>query len=158
VKSRLQTIDHKKERTFQMAVGYFLDKTHEPTKEEILAVLGASGPLWQDLLDFIETSFAIPGIFSCAGPKYGWNLWYKKGGKALTTLFPQKDYFVAQVVLGRDQVEKALTLELGDKVGRLLRETPQFHDGRWLFIPVSDQVDMLDVEKLLLLKRKPIKK
>ena len=66
--------------------------------------------------------------------------------------------FVAQVVLGRDQVEKALALELGDKVGRLLRETPQFHDGRWLFISVSDQVDLLDVKKLLLLKRKPIKK
>jgi hypothetical protein len=141
-----------------MAVGYFLEKTHEPTQEEILAALGASAPLWQALLDFIATSFAIPPVFSFGGKNYGWNLWYKKSGKALTSLFPQKDYFVAQVVLGKDQVEKALALELGDKVGRLLRETPQFHDGRWLFIPVSDQVDLLDVEKLLLLKRKPIKK
>ena len=141
-----------------MAVGYFLDKTVEPSQDEIDATLGASASLWHALLDFIETSFAIPGIFSCAGPKYGWNLWYKKGGKALVTLFPQKDYFVAQVVLGKEQVEKALALDLGEKVGRLLRETPQFHDGRWLFIAVSDEVDLKDVEMLLLLKRKPIKK
>ncbi len=141
-----------------MAIGYFLDKTVEPSQEEIDAALGASASHWHALLDFIETSFAIPGIFSCAGPKYGWNLWYKKGGKALVTLFPQKDYFIAQVVLGKEQVEKALALELGEKVGRLLRETPQFHDGRWLFIPVSDEVDLKDVEMLLLLKRKPIKK
>ncbi len=141
-----------------MAIGYFLDKKYEPSQEEIDAALSASASHWHALLDFIETGFAIPGIFSCAGPKYGWNLWYKKGGKALVTLFPQKDYFVAQVVLGKEQVERALALELGEKVGRLLRETPQFHDGRWLFIPVSDEVDLKDVEMLLLLKRKPIKK
>ena len=43
---------------------------------------------------------------------------------------------VAQIVLGSAQVEQALPLELGEAVGTLLRETPQFHDGRWLFIPV----------------------
>jgi hypothetical protein len=141
-----------------MAVGYFLDKTVEPTKEEIHAVLGTKAPLWQALLDFIETSFAIPGVFNFGGKNYGWNLWYKKGGKALTTLYPQKDHFIAQVVLGKEQVEKALALELGEKVRRILQDTPQFHDGRWLFIPVSNEVDLQDVEKLLVLKRKPIKR
>ena len=141
-----------------MAVGYFLEKTVEPTREEIEAALGASASHWQALLDFIETSFAIPPVFSFGGKNYGWNLWYKKGGKALTSLYPQKDHFIAQVVLGKEQVEKALALELDEKVRRLLRETPQFHDGRWLFIPVSDEADVQDVERLLLLKRKPIKK
>lgn len=141
-----------------MAVGYFLEKTVEPSREEIDAALRASASHWHALLDFIETSFAIAPVFSFGGKNYGWNLWYKKGGKALTSLYPQKDHFIAQVVLGKEQVEKALALELGEKVGRLLRETPQFHDGRWLFIPVSDEVDLKDVEMLLLLKRKPIKK
>jgi len=141
-----------------MAIGYFLEKTIEPTREEIDAALGASASHWQALLDFIETSFAIPPVFSFGGKNYGWNLWYKKGGKALTTLYPQKDHFIAQVVLGKEQVEKALALELGEKVSRILQETPQFHDGRWLFIPVSDEADVQDVERLLLLKRKPIKK
>lgn len=141
-----------------MAIGYFLEKTIEPTREEIDAALGASASHWQALLDFIETSFAIPPVFSFGGKNYGWNLWYKKGGKALTTLYPQKDHFIAQVVLGKEQVEKALALELDEKVSRILRETPQFHDGRWLFIPVMSETDAADVEQLLLVKRRPARK
>ena len=37
--------------------------------------------------------------------------------------------------LGKTEVEKAMALPLGEKVGRLLRGTPQLHSGQWLFIP-----------------------
>ena len=62
---------------------------------------------------------------------------------------------VAQIVLGNAQVEQALALELGEAVGTLLRETPQFHDGRWLFIPVRTARDAVDVKQLLQVKRRP---
>ena len=62
---------------------------------------------------------------------------------------------VAQIVLGSTQVEQALALELGEAVGTLLRETPQFHDGRWLFIPVRTARDAVDVKQLLQVKRRP---
>ena len=141
-----------------MAIGYFLEKTIEPTREEIDAALGASASHWQALLDFIETSFAIPPVFSFGGKNYGWNLWYRKGGKSLVSLFPQRDHFIAQVVLGKEQVEKALTLLLGEKVGSLVRETRQLHDGKWLWIPVTCEADAADVEQLLLVKRRPVKR
>ena len=62
---------------------------------------------------------------------------------------------VAQIVLGNVEVEQALQLELGEAVGTLLRETPQFHDGRWLFIPVRTERDAEDVKQLLQVKRRP---
>ncbi len=62
---------------------------------------------------------------------------------------------VAQIVLGNVQVEQALQLELGEAVGTLLRETPQFHDGRWLFIPVRTARDAEDAKQLLQVKRRP---
>lgn len=139
-----------------MAIGFFTDKTHQPTEQDIQAALGAAYPLWERLLRFIQTNYQIPGELSYGGKNYGWNLWYRKSGKSLTSLFPQEGGFIAQVVLGREQAEKAESLDVGENVGRLVRETPQLHDGKWLWIPVTQERDALDVENLLLLKRRPV--
>lgn len=139
-----------------MPIGYFLDKTRPPTPEELQAVMGSVFPLWQRLLRFIETNYKLSEDMSYGGKNYGWNLWYRKSGKSLVSLYPQQDRFVAQVVLGREQAGKTATLNLGEKVRKLVDETQQRHDGKWLFIPVTDEADVMDVEKLLLLKRRPV--
>jgi len=141
-----------------MTVGFFLDKDHEPSADEVLVALGASGPLWERLVRFIADTYQMPGEWSYGGKKYGWNLWYRKGGKSLTSLFPQEGYLVAQVVLGREEGERALALSLGNHVGQMLRDAPLLHDGRWLFIPVTSETDTADVEQLLLVKRRPARK
>ena len=98
------------------------------------------------------------GDMTYGGKNYGWNLWYRKSGKSLASLYPQENAFIAQVVLGREQVEKALTLPLGENVRRVVHETPSLHDGRWLFIKITTETDVTDVEQLLLLKKRPVKK
>ena len=139
-----------------MTVGSLLDKTQQPTPQDIQKTLGAAWPLWEDLTRFLAEAYPeIPPDLSYGGKKYGWNLWYRKSGKSLLSLYPQEGYCVAQIVLGNVQVEQALQLELGEAVGRLLRETPQFHDGRWLFIPVRTERDAEDVKQLLQVKRRP---
>ena len=139
-----------------MTVGSLLDKTQQPTPQDIQRTLGTAWPLWEDLTRFLAEAYPeIPPDLSYGGKKYGWNLWYRKSGKSLLSLYPQEGYCVAQIVLGNAQVEQALQLELGEAVGTLLRETPQFHDGRWLFIPVRTERDAEDVKQLLQVKRRP---
>lgn len=140
-----------------MAIGYFTEKLHQPTPDELAAVMGAAYPFWQRLLRFIADTYQMEGELSYGGKNYGWNLWVRKSGKSLVSLYPQAGSLVAQVVLGKAQVEQALTLNLGDKVGRMVRETPQLHDGKWLFIPVTDEIDAGDVAQLLLVKKRPVK-
>ena len=141
-----------------MSIGFFIDMNHQPSLKELNDNLGPIQPLWERLLQFIETNYQMPGELSFGGKKYGWNLWYRKSGKSLVTLYPQEKSFVAQVVLGKDQVEKALELSLGDIAGRMLRETPQLHDGKWLFIPITEERNVQDVEQLLLVKRRPVRR
>ena len=141
-----------------MAAGSFLDKSAPPTEPEVAQALQAAYPLWQALVAFMAENYAMQVPLSYGGKKYGWNLWYRKNGKALACLFPNQGYFVAQVVLGREQVEKAMSLALGAKVSQFVRETPQFHDGKWLWIPVQDAQDLEDVQQLILLKKRPVKK
>jgi hypothetical protein len=141
-----------------MPIGFFLDKAHQPTDSELSTALGAAAPLWKRLLAFIQDTYQMTAELTFGGKNYGWNLWYRKSGKSLVTLYPQKDGLVAQVVLGKTEVEKALALTLGEDVDKALRDTPQLHDGRWLFIPVTTETDVDDVEHLLLVKKRPLKR
>ena len=139
-----------------MTVGSLLDKDHPPTWQEIEQTLGDAWGAWDRLTRYLaETYPEIPPELSYGGKKYGWNLWYRKSGKSLLSLFPNEGYFVAQIVLGSAQVEQALSLELGENVGSLLRQTPQLHDGRWLYIQASTEQDVGDIQQLLRLKRRP---
>lgn len=138
-----------------MSIGTFLDKDHQPTMPEVLDALGSKRSLWEKLTQFISSNYPISGEWNFGGKKYGWNVWYRKSGKTLVSLYPKQGDFVAQIVLGKDQVEQALDLKLGNNVGTVLKETPQLHDGRWLFIRVKNEKDIKDIQQLLQVKRKP---
>ncbi len=138
-----------------MPIGTFLDKEHQPTANDVSVALGSKEPLWHELEQFLAETYAVPGVWGFGGKNYGWNVSYRNGGKALVSLFPRDKSFVAQIVLGVDQVAEAACLKLGKQVATVLRETPQLHDGRWLFIPVKSKQDLKDVQALLQVKRKP---
>ena len=134
----------------------FTDPKHQPTPEEIRFALGSRFPLWERLTSFIETSYRIQGTWSTWGPaKSGWNLRYRRNGKSLAALHPQQERVFVVIVLGMIQAERALQLELIEKITRMLQEAPQLRDGRWLFIPVTSESDAADVEKLLVVKVQP---
>jgi len=142
-----------------MTMGYFTNRSHQPSPEEIRLALGSLYLLWERLTRFIATNYQITGEWSTWGPvKHGWGLRYRRKGKALVALYPQKEMIIAQVVLGKAQAERALSLKLGEKVSKMLRESPQLHDGRWLSIPVLNEADAEDVEQLLLVKMRPIRR
>jgi hypothetical protein len=142
-----------------MTMGYFAKNKPQPSTIEIRSALGSRYPLWERLTRFIAINYQITGVWSTWGPEsHGWGLRYRRRGKALTALHPQREMIIAQVVLGKAQAEQALNLKLGEKVSKLLRETPQERDGRWLFVPVVDEADVEDVEQLLLVKMQPIER
>ena len=142
-----------------MTRGVFFDRSHQPSAEEIQQALGESYPLWEKLTQFIATNYQIEGEWSPYGPVgFGCGFRYKRKGKALIALYPQKDRIMAQVVLGKTQAEQALGLELGEKVSKILMNTSQGRDGRWLSIPVLSVSDAEAVKQLMLLKMRPIQK
>lgn len=138
-----------------MSIGIFLDVEHQPTGTEVLDTLGAKKSLWQELTRFLADNYPVEGEWTFGGKKYGWSLRYRKSGKTLVTLYPEKSKFIAQIVLGQAEVAQALALKLGKNVRTILQQTPQLHDGRWLFINANSKQDVQDIQKLLQIKRKP---
>jgi hypothetical protein len=138
-----------------MTIGIFLDQDHRPAKKEIERALGKRYALYRGLIDFMRRSYQLVGELSYGGKNYGWNLWFRRSGKTLLNLFPQDGFCVAQVVLGKEQIESAKRIKLGARVAEVFAGASQFHDGRWLYAPVKSAKDAEDIQALVALKRKP---
>jgi hypothetical protein len=136
-----------------------MDGTRAPTEQEITDFIGepAKGA-WVKLRAFLRERYDIVPemIFD---RKQGWDVRYRKSGKTLVTLTPEKGAVRILMVLGREESDKALLLkdELSLKMFDLIKNTKQLHDGRWLWIRLFQTKDAEDLERLLPIKRKPKK-
>jgi len=138
-----------------MSYERILYKDHQPTDREILKTLGDTAP-WLELKQYLESSYdSAPELVDYG--KHGWTIRYRKSGKTLCSLFPEKGAFTALVVLGKKEAEKAMSMmdQFNASVRKLLDDAEQLHDGRWLWIRVRKQSDINSIKELLKLKRKP---
>jgi hypothetical protein len=132
------------------------DKTHKPTEEEITSFIGERAKeAWLEIRQFLEDHYDLVPETIFYGAKYGWTIRYRKSGKTLCSLFPEKDGFTVLIVLGKKESEKALSMrdELSAGIRKLLGDTEQLRDGRWLWIRLLTKSDANDVKKLLQIKR-----
>ncbi len=136
------------------------EKTHKPTEEEIVSFIGEQAKdAWLDIRQFLEDNYGLVPETVFYGAKYGWTIRYRKSGKTLCSLFPEKGGFTVLIVLGKKEAEEAFLIrdELSSRIRKLLGDTEQLHDGRWLWIRLLTANDTDDVKKLLQIKRKPKK-
>ena len=112
--------------------------------------------MWDDVARFVADELGIKeGDFRFYGKNYGWALRFRKGGKALVSLYPRKDGFTAQIIISSIDVEKAYNLSLGENARKVLVGAHEFKEGRWLFLRVESEQDVRDVQQLLKLKSRP---
>ncbi len=135
-----------------MAVGTFVEKEHQPTMREISTSVGSKKDLWDSLERFVAENYRTKRDFAFYGKNYGWTVRFRKGGKALLSMYPEEGSFTVQIVLGETPASKASSLRLGKNAKNVLESARQFPDGRWLFIRVSSKQDIRDIQQLLLLK------
>jgi hypothetical protein len=136
------------------------DKAHKPSEEEIANFIGMlAKEAWQEIKRFVETSYDLEPETIFYGDKYGWTIRYRKSGKTLCSLFPEKGGFTVLIVLGRKESDQFVSMrgELSSKIQKLFENAKQYHDGRWLWIRLLTKSDADDIKKLLLMKRKPKK-
>ncbi len=136
-----------------------LDGEHQPIEADILKTVGKK-KVWLDLKQYLEQNYDFVPELVFYGAKYGWTIRYRKSGKTLCSLFPEKGAFTVLLVLGKQEAEKALSMldEFSTRVRKLLNGAEQRRDGRWLWIRVVTSADADDVKELLKVKRKPKRK
>ncbi len=119
-------------------------------------------PLWKELCGYLEDSYGVsPKIeYSRCSGKPGWNVKYKKSGKALCTLYPEEGFFTCMVSIGRKEAPEAelLLTACTSYVKDLYAGANPFNGSRWLMIEVKDLQTLSDVKALIGTRCKTVKK
>ncbi len=129
----------------------FFDAGVEPGPTALRDLLSTRSGLWLDLARRIE-ELGGRGAWTWGGPKYGWELKFKRAVKPFATLTPKPDGFVILIVLGRAEVAAVDPAALGEGVRRTFEGARQLPDGTWLYQSVESERDVADAVALLELK------
>jgi hypothetical protein len=136
-----------------------LDGDEEPGAASVTKWIGARNyKRWTRLVEFIDEDY--PGVFTpdwiFSGKKYGWWLRFKKS-KSFCSLIPERSRLLVQIVFGckeREKTEKILP-ELSPGVREAYTNATTYHDGKWLALALDGDEVLGDIERLLIVKRRP---
>ena len=138
-----------------------MDRSTKPY-EQVKTMLGGASTPWEKLVGNIRFHYAMDELWDEGKPthKHYNNLRIRRGGKTLITFAIREGYFIACVVLGKEEQAKfeATRTDFSDAVCKIYDDTHVYHDGRWLGFDVYDETYIDDIMRLLLIKRKPNRK
>ncbi|NBI67856.1 DUF3788 family protein [Pseudoflavonifractor sp. 60] len=121
-----------------------------------------NSPLFPALRSWLADTYqAEPSVeFSKCALDKGWNVKYKKGSKSLCVLYIRSGGFAAMVTLGAKQMAELEVLlpTFSDSFRERFEKTPLFNGGKWLTLDVKEPRQLEEVQRLILMKAKPVKK
>lgn len=119
----------------------------------------ADNPLWPELRQYLKDAYgAEPRMdYSRCGLEPGWNVKFKKGSKALATVYLRPGYVTAMVsVAPKDEgAAEGVLLTCTEYTRTLYRNTASSKMGRWLMIDLTSSEILEDIKALLALRVKP---
>lgn len=85
---------------------------------------------------------------------------YRRGGKTLCTLYAKKDAAILLITYGKAEREKfeSIRSSFSEDIQAIYDKTTTYHDGKWLWIPIDNQLNISDIMIMLKIKRKPNRK
>lgn len=133
------------------------DRTVCPTLKEVEEYV--RNPVFHSFCAAVKETYKIEEKieFSSCSLAAGWNVKFKKAGRALCTIYPEESFFTVLVVVGAKEkpvVEDKL-FEFSPEVQEIYHQTTEGNGQRWLMIPVEDKGSVYDdVLRLIAIRRK----
>lgn len=132
-----------------------------PTFEELRSFIGSPAlKIFDQLIAFLDEHYDFAGEIYFGGKNYGVMVRYRKNGKTLLGIFPERNGFSIVLVYGKKEVEsfEKTKSEFSDYLRGIFDTTKQYHDGRWLLIRVEDGQYYDELIKMIKIKKKPSQK
>ncbi|MBO0450867.1 DUF3788 domain-containing protein [Candidatus Enterococcus murrayae] len=136
----------------------------EPTDRQISDFI--SNPLWQELSEYLIQTYAVKpkraysGCSMGEGYWKGWNIKFKKNGKALCTAYPKQGYFVAMVSFSAKELDdaNALVSMCCEYTKNKYQNAKSSKLGKSISFEVTDQNILQDIKELAALRARSTKK
>ena len=96
-------------------------------------------------------------LWNSGGEKWTYEYKYRSGGKTLCALYAKENIFGFMIIFGKAEREKveAIRSDLSPETQRIYDQATTYHDGKWVMFELTDTSLFSDMEKLLMIKRKP---
>ena len=127
-----------------------------PNHRQISDYVG--NPVWNELCEQIEQKYGVePKIeYSTCSMAPGWNVKYRKAGRALCTLYPHDGYFYCLIAIGpaNAQETELLLPTFSSEVQQQYQDAAPTNGTRWLMINVCAADTARDVQSLVAIRAK----
>ena len=126
-----------------------------PSLEQMSDYVGSGRMRWNHLNEYLQSAYHVQPIieYSSCSAQPGWNVKYKKSGKALCTLYPLKDSCIVLVVVGpKHDAQVTFEMDAGmytPSVTKSFSKAKPMAIGRWLMIEVVDDAVLEDIKHLI---------
>ncbi|GAB6088328.1 DUF3788 domain-containing protein [Alkaliphilus crotonatoxidans] len=129
-----------------------------PEKQELKSLLADKWTTWEDVTGFIEDNYEMDKLWS--QDKSGeYELKYRRSGRTLCGLYPKAGTLEILIIFGKAERDKfeGQRADFTAYINDLYDQTKQYHDGRWMYIPLEASI-VDDIKGLIRIKKRPNKK
>lgn len=115
---------------------------------------------WRAVCAFIEETYLMDTFWNSGGRAGPYEYKFRRGGRTLCSLYPNQGYFGFMVIFGRAERESfaAERAAFSPEVLEVYDAATIYHDGTWVMLHVVDASLLPDMQRMLLLKRRPNRK
>lgn len=116
--------------------------------------------VWNKLTDAIDLLYDVDRLWDKGFGDWEIEYKYRRGGKTLCTFYAKEDVANLLIIYGKAEREKFEKVEpsISKQLQDIYAKTETFHDGKWLWIPLDERIQIGDIIEMLKIKRRPNRK
>lgn len=135
-----------------------MDKT---ARSEIEALIGKNVMgIWEQLETSIDRVYEMDKYWNKGFGDWVYEYKYRRGGKTLCTFYAKQGVANLLIVLGKAEREKFEQQweYFSEGILTLYESTKVLYDGKWMWIPIDEKLEIEDILRMLRIKRRPNRK
>ena len=116
--------------------------------------------VWDKLTDRIDSLYDVDRLWNKGFGNWKVEYKYRRGGKTLCAFYAKENVAYLLITYGKAEREKfeGLKASVSKQLQDIYEQTETLHDGKWLWIPLDDQINVEDIIVMLKIKRRPNRK
>lgn len=118
--------------------------------------IGKAKSSFDEIIDFLDKNYDFQKEIFFGGKNYGVMVRYRKDGKTLIQIFPEKDGFEVVLIYGKKEREafESRKKEFSKYLVDIYNNTKQYHDGKWMLIRVKNSRYNKELIEMIKIKKK----
>jgi len=129
-----------------------------PKYTELRRFIGKAILPFDEIITFLDKNYDFQREIYFGGKNFGVMVRYRKNGKTLIQIFPEKDGFEIVLIYGKKEREifESRKKEFPKYLTKIYDNTKEYHDGKWILIRIENSKYNNELIEMIKIKKKPI--